>query len=329
MNIPLKGLSSANRVEMRPAQSELTFRQCKNCKSRANPDVQCPLSATRDDYCSRHYKNPKPFVKPPVSVARAYTRNDRLATTKIQAFWRRWAPLKRFTSQGPAANCLEISMNDTELYTFEPIRAIPSHYIVSIADERHCIWVFDVRTLVHSMTKGYPSQNPYTRDAFLDGAKEKIHGRIEWLRRRRYPILHINTDVVTSEQIWKHRVLDTFLRIESLGYYVNCDWFYKLSLDNHKQFYVTLFSLWEWKLQLTPADKERILPIDGTQVFRFHPNDMPTKTYSWWQKNTLGLIDTFISKGCTKEDKKMGGMYSLMALVAVSSEAAEALHWLA
>jgi hypothetical protein len=219
-------------------------------------------------------------------------------------------------------------MNDTELYTFEPIRAIPSHYMLSIADERHCIWMFDIRTLVHSMTKGFPSQNPYTRDAFLDHAKHTIHERIEWLRRRKYPILHINTDVVTSEQIWKHKVLDTFLRIESLGYYVNCDWFYRLSLENHKKFYANLFSLWEWKLQLSQADKERILPVDGAQLFRFHPDDTPTKTYSWWQKNTLTLIDTFISKGCTKEDKKMGGMYSLMALVTVSSEAAEALHWL-
>jgi hypothetical protein len=220
-------------------------------------------------------------------------------------------------------------MNDTELYTFEPIRAIPSHYLLSIVDERQCVWVFDIRTLVHSMTKGFPSQNPYTRDEFLDSAKETIHRRIEWLRRRKYPILHINTEVVTSEQIWKHRVLDTFLRIESLGYYVNCDWFYKLSLEDHKTFYANLFSLWEWKLQLTQADKERILPVDGAQVFRFHPKDTPTKTYSWWQKNTLNLIDTFISKGCSKEDKKMGGMYSLMALVTVSSEAAEALNWLA
>jgi len=220
-------------------------------------------------------------------------------------------------------------MNDTELYSFEPIKAIPSHYVISIADERHSIWTFDVRTLVHSMTKGFPSQNPYTRDTFLEHAKQAIHGRIEWLRRRKYPILHINTDVVTSEQIWKHKVLDVFLRIESLGYYVNCDWFYGLSLENHKKFYANLFSLWEWKLQLTQADKERILPMDGVQLFRFHPGDMPSKTLTWWQKNTLNLIDTFISKGCTKEDKKMGAMYGLMSLVTVSPDAAEALPWLA
>jgi hypothetical protein len=63
-------------------------------------------------------------------------------------------------------------------------------------------------------------------------------------------------------------------------------------------------------------------------VFRFHPDHTPTKSHTWWQKNTLNLIDTFISKGCTKEDKKMGATYSLMSLVTVSSAAAEALPWL-
>ena len=313
---------------MRPARNELPFRQCKNSKSRANPDVQCPLLATHDDYCSRHYKNPKPFVKPPAISARIYTRSERAAVTKLQAFWRLWGSLKKFACQGPAANCLALSMNDTELYSFEPIQTIPSYYFVSIADERHSIWAFDVRTLVHSMTKGFPSQNPYTRESFLERAKQQIHGRIEWLRKRKYHILHVNTDIVTSEQVWKHKVLDVFLRIESLGYYVNCDWFYRLSLEDHKKFYATLFSLWAWKLQLSQADKERILPVDGAQIFRFHPDEMPAKTLTWWQKNTLSLIDTFISKGCTKDDKKMGGMYSLMALVTVSPAAAEALHWL-
>lgn len=310
----------------RAKQAETGFRICKNSKSRANPDVQCALSATHGDYCFRHYKNPKPFGKPPAVASRAYTRKDRVAATAIQAFWRTWAPYRRFANQGPAANCLDLAMNETELYSFDSIRSIPRHYTITIADERRSLWVFDVRTLVHSMTKGFPSQNPYTRDAFLDRAKQQIHGRIEWLRRRKYPILHINTDVVTAEQVWKHKVLDVFLRIESLGYYVNCDWFYRMSLEDHKKFYAHLFSLWEWKLHLAQADKDRIV---SENPFRFHPSETPTKSYSWWQKNTLALIDTFISKGCTKEDKKMGAMYGLMSLVTISGDAAEALPWLA
>jgi hypothetical protein len=219
-------------------------------------------------------------------------------------------------------------MNQTELYTFEPIQKIPQQYVITTVDERGVIWTFDVRTLVHSMTNGSPSQNPYTRDPFLEPAIEQIHKRIEWLRRRKYHILHINTDMVTPDQLWKHKVLDVFLRIESLGYYVDCEWFHRLSLQDHKKFYAHLFFLWSWRLQLTQADKDKIIPVNGTELFRFHPQDIPTKSQAWWQKNTLSLIDTFISKGCSKEDKKMGAMYALMGLVAVSSAAAESLPWL-
>ena len=257
-----------------------------------------------------------------------YTRNERASVSKLQAFWRLWGPLKRYMSQGPGANCLALCMNETELYTFESIQKIPLQYLITVADERGSLWAFDTRTLVHSMTRGMPSQNPYTRDEFLDRAKEKIHRRIEWLRRRKYHILHVNNDIVGAEQVWNHRVLDVFLRIEALGYYVNCEWVHRLTLNDHKKFYSHLFSLWSWRLQLAQADKERILPANGAQVFRFHPDHTPTKSHTWWQKNTLNLIDTFISKGCTKEDKKMGATYSLMSLVAVSSAAAEALPWL-
>jgi len=313
---------------MRATGTESPFRQCKNSKSRVNPDVQCPLSATRGDYCSRHYKNPRPFLKPPMITGRAYTRRERASAKKIQGFWRQWNPLNRFKHQGPAANYRDAAMNATELYSLEPICEIPLHYLITVSDERKSIWAFDLRTLVHSMTKGTPTENPYTRDNFLERAKRQIHGRIEWLRKRKYLILHVNTDVVTAEQAWNHRVLDVFLRIESLGYYVNCDWFHKLSLQGHKDFYTTMFSLWEWKLHLSQEEKDRIVPTAGTELFRFHPNDMPQKSFSWWQKTNLTLIDTFISKGCSKEDKKMGAMYVLMALVKVSSEAADGLEWL-
>ena len=307
---------------------EQSFRPCKNSKSRANPDVQCPLSATHGDYCSRHYKNPKPFAKPPKISTRPYTRSESAAIKQLQRFWRRWAPLHRFRCQGPAANLLSVATNQTELYSFDPIDKIPQPYLLTLVDERRSLWAFDIRTLVHSMTKGSPSQNPYTRDPFTDQAKQKIHARIEWLRRRKYHILHINTDTVSPEQMWKHKVLDIFLRIESLGYYVSCEWFHRLTQDQHKQFYATLFSLWSWKLQLTQADKDRIVPTNGAELFRFHPDDTPAKSQTWWQKTTLSLMDTFISKGATKEDKKMGAMYALMALTAASSAAAEGLPWL-
>ena len=303
------------------------FRLCKNIKSRANPDTRCPFSVTNGDYCSRHYKNPRPFVRIPTEIQRTYRRSEHQAAKSVQAFWRRQAPLKRYRVQGPAANCWEVSTNDTELYTLGPISTIPPIYRMSFADERKMIWLFDIRTLVHSMATGFPSQNPYTRDEFTANTKDRIHARIAWLRSRKYHILHINTDVLTADQIWNQAVLDIFLQIEALGYYVSCDWYHQLTTVDHCNFYKKLYDLWEYRLGLTRAEKEKIIP-SAHAPFPYEPGSLK-KTKGWWDKKNLLLIKSFITLGQGKEQKKLGAMYVLMALVQVNRSAAQALPWIA
>jgi hypothetical protein len=202
---------------------------------------------------------------------------------------------------------------------------------MSFADEGKVIWVFDIRTLVHSMATGFPSQNPYNRGEMTAGAKARIHQRIEWLRSRKYHILHVNTDILTSEQTWNQAVLDIFLKIEALGYYVSCDWYHGMNTFAHLNFYKHLYQLWNYRLGLTRADKERIVPghMNGsTKLFRFDANDTLEKSRAWWEKKNLILIEAFITRGDDKEQKKLGAMYVLMALVQVSRPAAFALPWI-
>jgi hypothetical protein len=303
------------------------FRKCHNIKSRAAPHVQCPFSASRGDYCSRHHKNPRPFT---TSIAqRVYTRSETILIRKIQSFWKRRAPLRRYRLQGPAANALDLATNQTDLYSLEPVALIPKVYLMSFADERKSIWIFDTRTLVHSMATGFPSQNPYTRDELTEVAKARIHRRITWLRSRKYHTLHINTDVLTPEQIWNQAVLDVFLKIEALGYYVSCDWYHDLSIQSHVLFYKALFRLWEQQLGLSRAEKEKIVPgYTVTRLFRYDASDMLEKSKNWWAKKNLALIEAFATRGHHKEEQKMGAMYALMALVQVSRPAAIALPWI-
>ena len=313
------------------------FRQCQNIKSRKNPDVQCPLSATHGDYCSRHYKNPRPFYlsheafKGEVSP-RIYTRSEHAAATKIQRFWKLFAALNAFFSKGPAANDLSLSTNDTELYTLEPITKIPSPYIFTIADSRKYIWSFDIRTLIHGMAAGAPIKNPYIRETLDESAMQKLHSRISWLRKRKYHILHVNTDTLTESQVWNQKILDVFLKIEALGYYANCEWFHELSRYELMLFYQKLYILWDWKLGLMPADKESIVPghlaSAAQRLFRFTPGENLDKDKGWWQRTVLGLIDTFISRSPDSELQKLGALYVLMALVQVSRDAADALPWI-
>ena len=306
------------------------FRKCLNVKSRANPHIQCTLSATQGDYCSRHYKNPNPF-KSKTKSERIYTRTETAAVKKIQGFWRRKAPLRRYRFQGPAVNDLSVSTNNTELYNFEPIETIPKAYFISFADESKRIWVFDIRTLVHSMATGFPSQNPYNRGEFTQTAKDIIHQRIAWLRARKYAILHVSTDILTPQQAWNQAVLDNFLKIEALGYYVSCDWFHTMNAQDHYIFYKRLFELWNSRLELSRAQKELIIPghmSGGQRIFRFDAIECLHKPKAWWEKKNLALIEAFVTRAADKEQRKLGAMYVLMALVQASNAAARALPWI-
>ena len=302
------------------------FRKCQNIKSRANPDVQCPFSAGHGDYCLRHYKNPRPFRPKASDSPRVYTRSENTAIKRIQRFWRRITPLIRMRHQGPAANCLALAMNETELYSLDTLCSIPKPYMISISDARKSIWVFDIRTLVHSMATGFPSHNPYTRETLTDKAHALIHRRIAWLRSRKYQILHVSTDTLTTEQCWNQKVLDIFLKIEALGYYVSCEWFHELGISEQRQFYQKIYSLWEWRLGLTRAEKERILP--GPTPFRFSPEENHEKSKHWWEKTNLAIMEDFITRAQDKEQNKMAVLYVLMALVQVSRPAARALPWI-
>jgi hypothetical protein len=247
----------------------------------------------------------------------------------IRSFWRHTAPLKRFRSQGPAANDISLAINDTELYSLEKTETIPPMYRFSIADEGKSIWLFDIRSLSHFLGKGVALKNPYNRALLSTVAMDRLHARVAWLRKRRYQIIHTSTDILTLDQIWNQRVLDVFLKIEALGYYVNSDWFHSMKMEDHVRFYNALNHLWSWRLGLTAADKERIVPghATGRGLFPFTSQDYLHKSFRWWQTANLALIDAFVTRSADKEYNKLGTTYTLMALVEVSGEAANALQW--
>jgi len=303
-----------------------SFRACNNIKSRNNPGTRCNHPAVNGEYCLRHSKNPKPFRLHRTDEVTTVKRSDISAARHIQKFWRFWYALKKYRTQGPAKNSPEIATNQTELYTMENIGSIPPIYFISIWDERKNIWVFDIRSIVHTMTTGMQSTNPYTRDVYTERAQDIIYARINWLRYRKFQITHINTETLTEDQCWKQKVLDAFLKIEALGYYVSCDWFHCLTLEEHVVFYRKIYNLWEWRLGLTRSQKENII---GTRVlFKFSPSESPSKRKAWWSKTNLDIIDTLISNGVDKDSKKMGAMYALMGLATVSEELAESMPWL-
>ena len=311
------------------------IRQCANCKSRKAPDVRCPFNATYGDYCSRHWKHPNRFIpKGFIAQEACFTRRQVAAARRIQAAWRRVAGALRFQAQGPAANDRSLSCNDTEFYSLDSVSLIPPLYLFSMISPQHVVWSFDIRSLGQMVMKGALTQNPYTREPLGDRTLRRIHDRLTWLRRRKYSVLHPQGSAdLTAEQIWNQHVLDVFLRIESFGFHVSCDWFHDMSVTAHEDFYKTLFGLWYGRLGLTMAQRDAIVPGGESptrRLFRFTPGQEPSRrSVAWWQRHNLALMEAFVSRSQDKENQRLGAMYLLMGLVAVCEEAEESFPWLA
>lgn len=311
--------------------SDIFVRKCANIKSRKITDVQCCLLATRGDFCSRHWKHPRRFVPAMTLSEKRYTRNEHRAAISIQTAWRQKSVHLFIKQQGIGIYNRSISNNDTEIYSLDSILDIPKLYYFSFIDGRNKLWSFDIRTFGKILSLGDLKQNPYNRDALSEATISKIRKRLMWFRNRKYPVFYPVGSEMTPEQVWGQKILDIFMKIESFGYYVCCDWFTEMTIADHKKFYSTLYELWNYRLGLTAIDRDRIVPGHYTQkLFPFLPDVLETrrkKSKVWWEELNLKLMEAFVSRSPDKEQQKLGAMYCVMGLVAISPAAANVFPW--
>ena len=315
--------------DSKPPSPGSVVRKCANIKSRKIPDLQCNLNATNGDYCSRHWKHPHKFVAKTDSVyITTATRKQLTAIQQIQRAWRLHSSRLFIRGQGPGVFQKNKSVNETELYSLEPVQSIPNLYYFSFVDSNKKLWSFDIRTLGQIISFGDTKQNPYTRDTFSTRVLTRIRNRLTWLRRRKYSVLYPANLELTAEQLWFQKVLDIFMKIESFGYYVSCEWFTNLTVKDHKKFYETVYELWMHRLGLTAEDRLRIAPGG---LFKHTPTELASQrihTKQWWDKLNLALIEGFLTRSTDKENQKLGATYCVMGLAAVSPAAAESFPWL-
>jgi hypothetical protein len=316
------------------ANQVVEFRKCANVKSKTHPDSPCKNTATNGDFCARHWKRPHRYVALTESRNTYVTRFCLQAIRRIQKWWRCKLSIHSFKQQGPAVNCYSLSQNTTEVYSMEPIEKVPKVFFFSYADAKKTIWAFDIRSLSHIMAQGKQPENPYTRETFSQESLQRLRERISYLRKRKYPVMYLQGESLSNEQEWNQRVLDIFMKLEALGYLAACSWFNRLTINEHKEFYKAMFQLWNWRLGLSPAEKEAIMPGHlkaATKLFRWIPDAIQTMTHNhrWWQKQSLALIETFIERSQDKTKNALGALYVIMGLVHVSEEAAEAYPWIA
>ena len=315
-----------------PPSPGTLVRKCANIKSRKVPHMQCNINATHGDYCTRHWKHPHKFVQKTECVfITIASRKELTAIRIIQRVWRRISPFLHVKAHGIGFYQKYKSVNNSEVFSLEPVEQIPNLYYFSYVDAKKNLWSFDIRSLGQLISFGDAKKNPYTREPFIPSVLTRIRNRLTWLRKRKYSVVYPIGIDLTQEQLWSQKVLDFFMKIESFGYYVSCEWFTSMGVEDHKKFYKTLYELWNYRLGLTTQDRLRISP--GTKpLFKHTPDELDrhrAHTAQWWERLNLSLIEALLTRSPDKEQQRLGATYCVMGLVGTVPAAAESFPWMA
>jgi len=306
--------------------------RCVSIKSKKNPTVQCSSPATRGEFCARHFRS-RILWTSAIPPRPPFTRSQKLAASKILRFIKAKTRLSMRMRRGPAIFTPEISHNDKDLYSLESITTIPRKYHFSYADANKHVWTFDVRFLVQCLQHGESLKNAFSQEEFASSSIRRFHALTKFLRLHQIPIVYVDTDELTPEQIWNQKVIDVFLQLGALGYGANILWFESLTIRGHQLFYRNLYRLWNTILALSDIERELIIPgfnSGRAPLFRWHPIALEGEAHDikWWRKQTLTLMSTFITRSTDRANQGCGALYVLTALANSHPRVADAYPWL-
>ena len=304
---------------------------CHSIKSKKNPTIRCVSKATHGDFCARHRKSKILWAVPKKTYI--ITRKQKAAIEKIYTWWIWYGRRNARKIHGPATFVPEISQNDRDIFNLEPLGKIPLMYHFSYQDSNKHIWTFDLRYLTQMLHYGNDLKNPYSQELLPSPIIKRLQEYTQNLIRHKIPVLYTDSQTLTPEQVWNQKVLDVFLKLNSMGYAANLVWFELMTLRQHHYFYTSLYNLWTHNLGLTHSQKEVLIPAYDSgraPLFRWTPEVIiKNQELKWWRKNNLSLMNTFLTRGKDRAIQSTGALYVLMALVQSSPGAAEAFHWLA
>ena len=304
---------------------------CLSIKSKKKPTEKCVAKAVKGDFCARHNKSrvlwtPQVIKKPP------FTRRQAVASERILRFWIRHGRKRLRKSMGPCTFAVEAAENESDLLTLETVKSIPLTYRFSYIDTNNA-WIFDIRFFIQLLHHGSELKNPFNQTPLTQSVITLLQKRIEILRARKQPIIYLESGVLSPEQIWNQKVLDVFLKMNSLGFPVNMIWFDMMTVITHERFYTHLYNLWNHHLQLSEEQKELMVPGHSSgraPLFRWTPEILTSgpRELKWWRKLSLNLMKAFLERGQDPITQNSNALTILTSLASCHRYVAEAFPWL-
>ena len=230
----------------------------------------------------------------------------------IQSLLRKWLTYRRY-------KCF----NDTDILTFTDKFDIESMYFYIFYDEiTKKKFAYDIRTLLEIIKSDYPSC-PYTFRKFSDNEKKDIYNYCNKLEKNGICVM-IEKPVLTIEEETEMKIKDVFHKINMLDNYTSHEWFKNLNIYQLIDLYLIAEDIWIYRSMISEENKKNIVK-DGI-AFNIPKNHVKfCKSYIKLQNIILDEFNRFVTEGINIQEKKLGAMLILTALVEVSNEAALAL----
>ena len=250
-------------------------------------------------------------IKDLIQKERYYIFNQK-SIILIQSIYRMWKIYRR-----------KICSNSTDILTFIDIYDIEEKFFYIFNDTiRQKKYGYDIRTLIQIINSDYPSC-PYTFRLFTEDEKFKINKFTEKLIKNGLD-LGFEKNILTPEEEINMKIKDVFHKINMLDNYTNPEWFKNLNLIQLIELYVRAEDIWIYRSMMSVESKKNIVH----NGIAFSIPVVTIKTYKSKIKLQNILLDEFnrfVTEGINNEEKKLGAILILTALVEVSHDAADAL----
>ena len=252
-------------------------------------------------------------------------------TQKIQSVFR--GHIVRYLNKlkGPAFVDRKCT-NETDFFTLEDIKSIPDSQFFSYKDDDDFIYGFDICSLYNLIfVEKMERKNPYNRNQLPQSLLDNILSinKISNILGYKLNITIDNTIInISHEKKIELKILELFQKIDELGFITNPQWFLLLNRHRLKVFLNELIDIWNYRAQLSLETKRKVEPQRGNPFYGFNIPVILSKDKQHIQKKLLEIIEIFITRGESREDRSLGVYYVLGALTMVSNDAANSLPWL-
>lgn len=213
--------------------------------------------------------------------------------------------------------------NDIDVLTMNSKMEIENPYFYRFYNKfNQKFYAYDIRLLYNLINSNYKSC-PYTFRNFEENEINKINNYIQFHLEKNNISVQVKKEY-TEFEIIENKTKDLFYKINMLDNYTNHTWFLNLNIIDLVKLYISAEDIWNYRSLLSEQSKQNII---GTNHI-FNIPIIVVRRIKDINKLRNILIDTFdimISYGIDINEKKLGAILVLSALVEISVDAANAL----